>query len=196
MKKSLIAVGLAAAALIAGCGSADPATAGHGPSTAASTSSADHNAQDLAFAQEMVAHHAQAVDMAKLVPTRGTNAKVADLAKRVEAAQAPEIEKLNGWLKTWNAASTSMPGMDHGSSPGGSMPGMMSADDLGRLGQAKGAEFDRMWLDMMIPHHEGAIEMAKSELDQGSNADAKKLAQGIVDAQQREIAEMRNLLAA
>ncbi|MEO6084676.1 MAG: DUF305 domain-containing protein [Umezawaea sp.] len=197
MKKSLIAAGIATAVLIAGCGSDDMATMGHGSSSAAPTSAAGgQNAQDVTFAQAMVVHHAQAVDMAKLVPTRSTNAKVLDLAKRVEAAQAPEIDQLNGWLKAWNATSTSMPGMDHGSMSDGSMPGMMSADDMGKLAQVTGTEFDRMWLDMMIRHHEGAVEMSKTELAKGGNADAKELAKTIVDAQQQEIAEMRELLKA
>jgi len=75
-----------------------------------------------------------------------------------------------------------------------SMPGMMSDADTKKLEAAKGAEFDKMWLDMMIKHHQGAVDMAKTELTQGSNADAKALAQKIIDAQQAEITEMQGLL--
>ena len=195
MRKSLIGIataGVAVVALVAGCGGNDTAGPASTAPTATSNGQAGGNtAADVTFAQGMVPHHQQALDMAKLVPSRSTNAKVLDLAKRVEGAQDPEIQKMNGWLKAWGA-STSMPGMDHGSMPG--MSGMMSAEDMKMLEQSKGAAFDRMWLDMMIKHHEGAVEMAKTELQKGGNADAKKLAQDIVDAQQKEIAEMRDLL--
>ncbi|GGU26926.1 DUF305 domain-containing protein [Lentzea flava] len=201
MRKSLIgiaAAGAAVVALVAGCGGNDTAGMDHSSSSTApaatgSGQAAGHNADDVTFAQGMVPHHQQALDMAKLVPSRSTNAKVLDLAKRIEGAQDPEIQKMNGWLKEWGA-STSMPGMDHGSMPG--MAGMMSAEDMKMLEQAKGAPFDKMWLEMMIKHHEGAVEMAKTEVQKGGNADAKKLAQDIVDAQQKEITEMRELLKA
>ncbi|EOD66863.1 DUF305 domain-containing protein, partial [Amycolatopsis vancoresmycina] len=110
--------------------------------------------------------------------------KVIDLASRIEKAQDPEIRQMQGWLTTWGA------GMGHGS-----MPGMMSGADTQKLGQAKGAEFDKMWLGMMIEHHQGAVEMAKTELTKGSNADAKALARKIIDAQQAEITEMQGLLS-
>lgn len=202
MRKSLIGIGVttfAAVALVAGCSGNGATGMDHGSSPTASAATSNgqatgHNADDVAFGQGMVPHHAQAIDMAKLVPTRSSNPKVLDLAKRVEAAQDPEIKKMNEWLSAWGAP-TSTPGIDHGSGHG-SMPGLMSMEDMGKLGQAKGAEFDKMWLDMMIKHHEGAIEMAKTELQKGSNADAKKLAQEIIDAQQNEITEMQGLLRA
>ncbi|GAB2859828.1 DUF305 domain-containing protein [Lentzea nigeriaca] len=202
MKKSLIgiaAAGAAVVALVAGCGSGndmkgmDHSSSSTAPAATGSGKAAGNNADDVTFAQGMVPHHQQALDMAKLVPSRSTNAKVLDLAKRVEGAQDPEIQKMNGWLKEWGA-STSMPGMDHGSMPG--MSGMMSADDMKMLEQSKGAAFDKMWLEMMIKHHEGAVAMAKTELQKGSNADAKKMAQDIIDAQQKEITEMQGLLKA
>jgi uncharacterized protein (DUF305 family) len=78
-----------------------------------------------------------------------------------------------------------------GSAP---MTGMMSAQDMAKLQAAKGAEFDTMWLQMMIQHHQGAIDMAKTELSQGASTDAKALAQKIIDGQQAEITEMKGLL--
>jgi uncharacterized protein (DUF305 family) len=89
-----------------------------------------------------------------------------------------------------------MPGTGHGSGHGEAMPGAMSGADMAELEKAKGNAFDRMWLDMMIKHHEGAIEMARTELSQGVNSDAKSLAQQIIDGQQAEITEMRGLLSA
>jgi uncharacterized protein (DUF305 family) len=198
MKKSLIGITAAVVALVAGCsGNNDMAGMNHSstaPTPTSSSQAAGNNADDIAFAQGMVPHHQQAIDMAKLVPTRSQNPKVLDLAKKVEAAQDPEIKQMNEWLKAWGApTATSMPGMDHGSGHG-SMQGMMSAEDMKMLEQAKGAAFDKMWLEMMIKHHEGAVAMAKTELEKGSSADAKKLAQQIIDAQQKEITEMQGML--
>ncbi|NBH10611.1 DUF305 domain-containing protein [Amycolatopsis sp. SID8362] len=172
MRKNIFTLGLALlfAVVLGGCGS---------------PSGMDHNADDVAFAQQMVPHHSQALDMAKLVPSRSTNPKVLDLASRIEKAQDPEIQQMQGWLTTWGAG---MPGMTHGS-----MPGMMPDADMRKLEAAKGPEFDRMWLDMMVEHHQGAIDMANTELAKGGNADAKALARKIIDAQQAEITEMRSL---
>ncbi len=203
MRKTLIISGiaLASAMLLGACSGNDSMSGMQMSSSAPATPSgqqASHNADDVTFAQQMIPHHSQALDMAKLVPSRGTNPKVTGLASRIEKAQDPEIQQMQGWLNTWGAPSTStmpsmtggsMPGMDHG------MPGMMSDADMQKLEQAKGAEFDKMWLDMMIKHHQGAVDMAKTELEKGSNADAKALAQKIIDAQQAEITEMQGLLS-
>ena len=198
MRKTLIigGIALAAAVLLGACSSSDSPSGMSGmPSTSAPAPApgqqAGHNADDIAFAQQMIPHHSQALDMAKLVPSRSTNPKVLDLASRIEKAQDPEIKTMQGWLTGWGAPASSMPasmpGMDHG------MPGMMSDADMKKLEGAKGAEFDKMWLDMMIEHHQGAIDMAKTELSKGGNADAKALAQKIIDAQQGEITEMQGL---
>jgi uncharacterized protein (DUF305 family) len=201
MRKNFIISGivLASAALLGACSSSDsPSAMDHSssvpaPAPASSTQVAGHNADDVAFAQQMVPHHNQALDMAKLVPSRSTNPKVLDLASRIEKAQDPEIQQMQSWLTAWGAG---MPGMTQESMPGMNheMPGMMSGEDMKKLEGAKGAEFDKMWLDMMIRHHQGAIDMAKTELAKGGNAEAKALAQKIIDAQQAEITEMQSLL--
>jgi uncharacterized protein (DUF305 family) len=172
----------------------------HGSSSvSASASQGDHTQADVTFAQQMVPHHRQAVEMAKLVPSHSTNQKVLELASQIQQAQDPEIQKMTGWLQTWGAPAPTtgmnmpgmnMPGMDHGS-----MPGMMTSDDMTKLGQVKGAAFDRLWLQMMIQHHQGAVEMAKTELQQGASNEAKQLAQQIIDTQQKEIATMNQLLS-
>ncbi|HEX8869551.1 MAG TPA: DUF305 domain-containing protein [Lentzea sp.] len=141
---------------------------------------------DITFAQEMVPHHQQALEMAKLVPDRSSNEKVRGLAQRIEKAQDPEITRMNGWLKEWGAEMKSHEGHD--------MAGMMSGDEMAKLEKATGADFDKQWLDLMVQHHEGALVMARTELDQGKDADAKKLAQAIIDGQQQEITEMKDLL--
>lgn len=199
MRKSLIGfgvAGVAVVALVSGCsGGNDTADMQHN-STASSTQAADHNDHDVQFAQEMIVHHQQALDMAEMVPGRSTNAKVLDLAKRIEGAQDPEIRTMTAWLSKWGAAptSSSMPGMDHGSMDHGPGTGMMTAEEMTKLGQATGAEFDRMWLEMMIKHHQGAIDMSRTHIDKGGNAESKKLAQDIITAQQAEITEMQGLL--
>lgn len=144
----------------------------------------DHNQADVTFAQGMIPHHEQALAMAKLVGGRTADVKVVDLAARVERAQDPEIQQLAGLLEKWRAT----PSGEH------SAHGMMTDEDLGKLGQAKDAAFDRQWLEMMVKHHEGALAMAKTELRQGQNAEAKALAQKVIDGQQAEITEMRTLL--
>jgi uncharacterized protein (DUF305 family) len=197
MRKNFIISGfvLASAVLLGACGGNDsmPGMSSSSPAPSSAQAEAGHNADDVTFAQQMIPHHSQALDMAKLVPSRSTNPKVLDLASRIEKAQDPEIQQMHGWLTTWGAG---MPGMSQEPMPGmsGSMPGMMSDADLKQLQAAKGAEFDKMWLDMMIKHHQGAIDMAKTELTKGGNADAQALARKIIDAQQAEITEMRGLL--
>jgi uncharacterized protein (DUF305 family) len=193
MRKNFRITGLvlASAVLLGACSGTDSMSGMNSSSSA--PAAAGHNADDVTFAQQMVPHHGQALDMAKLVPSRSTDPKVLDLASRIEKAQDPEIRQMQGWLTTWGAG---MPGMTHESMPGmgGSMPGMMSADDMKQLEAAKGAEFDKVWLHMMIRHHQGAIDMAKTELAKGGDADAKALARKIIDAQQAEITEMQGLL--
>jgi uncharacterized protein (DUF305 family) len=214
-RKTLVGTALAVltlGAVLAGCSGTTTGDDMSSPITTASgAGQSDHNQADVTFAQQMIPHHRQALDMAELVSGRSSNAKVTDLATRVQKAQDPEIQRMTGWLKTWGAAPAapgmdmpgttsghSMPGMSGSSMPGtpgdAPMPGMMSDADMAKLQAAKGAEFDRMWLRMMVQHHQGAIDMAKTELAQGADADAKALAQKIIDGQQAEITEMQALL--
>ncbi|WP_189226210.1 DUF305 domain-containing protein [Saccharothrix coeruleofusca] len=205
MRKSLIGfgvAGVAAATLLAGCGGNDMADMRHDTTTtalsAASARQDGHNEQDVKFARDMIGHHQQALDMAAMVPGKSTNREVIDLGKRIAAAQEPEIKKMTEWLAKWGAApSTSTPDTDHGAGHGtghGSMPGMMTAEEMAKLNGATGADFDRMWLEMMIKHHQGALAMAKTEQGEGASTEAKELAEEIVKAQQAEITEMRGLL--
>lgn len=127
----------------------------------------------------MITHHQGAIDMAKLVPSRTQNPKIRDLATRIEQAQDPEIAEFRALLKKWGKeASAGHNG--HGS-------------DLAPLENASGADFDRKWTELMIEHHQSAVDMSTSELAKGSSPEAKALAQKIIDAQQAEITEMRSL---
>ncbi|MEV7548771.1 DUF305 domain-containing protein [Amycolatopsis sp. NPDC089917] len=181
---------LASFAVLTGCASSDTASSGHDMSTmkAPDPQQAGHNQADVAFAQGMIPHHEQALTMAKLVEGRTRDAKVVDLAARIQRAQDPEIQQLNGLLKSWGVAPSA------GHSEHGAMSGMMTEDDLAKLGKAKDAAFDKQWLEMMVEHHEGALAMARTALRQGSDAEVKALAQKVIDGQQAEITEMRALL--
>ncbi len=163
----------------------------------AGCASSDQNDADVTFAQQMVPHHEQAVEMADLAlaPARDASPEVRDLATRIKKAQGPEIREMKDWLDDWDA-DESMEGMDHGGDHGdhGSMEGMMSDSAMSDLGRARGAAFDRQWLQMMIEHHEGAVTMSRTEIADGKDADAKELAREITATQKKEIAEMKELL--
>jgi uncharacterized protein (DUF305 family) len=204
MRKYLLGIGAAAiAALVVGCSSSDTGASHEMDETSTSaestgsTDQAEHNDQDITFAQGMIPHHQQAIDMAEMAAEKASSAEVKDLASRIQAAQDPEIQQLTDMLEKWGAPTeptmtgeSDMPGMDHGDMSG---EGMMTDEEMQQLEGATGAEFDRMWVQMMIKHHQGAVDMAKTELEQGSNAEAKDLAQKIIDAQEAEIKEMQGL---
>jgi uncharacterized protein (DUF305 family) len=180
-----------------GMSAASSPSAGASQSTTGTAATGTHNNADVAFSTNMIPHHAQAVAMAGLAAVHATSAAVKDLAVKIKAAQAPEIAAMSGWLAGWGAkvpAATYATG-SMGSMTNGSMPGMMSDADMTALGRASGTAFDRMWLTMMISHHEGAIAMAKTELGQGQNTESKKLAQSIITGQSAEIVTMKSLLA-
>ncbi|OBI82336.1 DUF305 domain-containing protein [Mycobacterium sp. E740] len=153
---------------------------------------AGFNADDIAFATNMIPHHQQAVDLSELVPQRSTNPKVKALAEQISSAQGPEIQAMKVLLVQWNENPES--GSGHGGHGDGAMQGMVDDATMAKLKSLSGAEFDTLWLQSMIGHHQGAIEMAKAELANGENVDAKRLAQTMVDTQQAEIGEMNQLL--
>lgn len=200
------AAGIAAALTLAACGSTDHSGAGHetmpsGSGTAsvsAPAASADHNAADVTFASDMIPHHQQALEMADLAGQKASNAQVKSLAADIRAAQDPEIRTMSGWLSQWGQPVPSVTGghdmadMSHGE--GETMDGMMTDEEMQRLAAASGADFDRLWLELMIKHHQGAVSMATTAGSAGKSAEVKALAKQIVDAQQAEIATMQQLL--
>ena len=179
---------VAATLTLAACGSNDSTSSGSG--------SGDHNKQDITFASDMIPHHQQAIEMARMAKAHAGSTDVKQLADDIEAAQGPEIKTMTGWLRAWgeDAPSSSMSGMGGMGGASGDVPGMMSDDDMTMLGQATGATFDQMWLKGMIVHHEGAVEMANTEIAKGKNADAIDLANRIKAAQTKEIAMMKKTL--
>ncbi len=151
---------------------------------------------DVTFALDMIPRHQQAIEMADLAESRAESQEVKALATDIEAAQGPEIETLTGWLESWgeDVPDEGMSGMDHGDMSSDDMGGMMTADEMADLDTASGAEFDQMFLTMMIEHHEGAIEMAEVELDEGEHAGTLDLAESIIESQRAEIELMESML--
>ena len=196
------AVSVGAALALAGCGSSNSSGSsdhngmpgmGSTSTTTSASSSSGHNQADITFAANMIPHHQQAVEMADLALKQASNAKVKALAADVKAAQDLEIQTMTGWLKAWGQpVPTPMAGHDMSQMSG--MDGMMSAEEMSKLQAAQGADFDRMWLQMMTKHHQGAVAMATTEKAQGQNPDAKALAEQIITAQTKEIAAMAQIL--
>ncbi len=179
----LLAAALVATLALASC--AGTATT----DTAASSDAAAFNDADVTFAQMMIPHHEQAVEMSDdLLAKDGIDPAVVTLATEIKAAQEPEITQLKDWLTEWNADENSMSGMGDGSD------GMMSADDMTALQDASGSAASELFLEQMTAHHEGAVAMAQIEVDNGSNADAQALAANIIATQTAEIAVMADLL--
>lgn len=180
---------------LAGCGSSDD-----GP---ASTSGdpAGHNAADVTFANQMIPHHAQALAMVDLSMGRELSPELQQLTDAIRDAQAPEIELMADWLQSWGEEVPETM-RDHANAHGdgeldeamAEMPGMMSSERLSDLGDARDVDFEQLWLTMMVEHHEGAIEMATTELADGQHAETLALAQSIIDGQTAEIETMKALL--
>ena len=198
----LIVATVAATVLLTGCASSSMSSAempaGHSSSSGAVVATGSD--ADVTFAQLMISHHEQAVQMADMALQQSTSAEVTDLATQIKAAQDPEIGQMRGWLQQWGAPEQ-MDGMGHGDmghgdtdSGGQSAGGMMSDEDMGALGDASGADFDRMWLTMMIAHHEGAIKMAEQVKAESTNPDVIALADAVVAGQKKEIDTMQQLL--
>lgn len=187
-------------AVLAACGSDDPASS----ATTAMTSPADTSGEaaattlndaDVEFAQGMIAHHEQAIEMAEIAldPNIGAGPEVVDLATRIKGAQDPEVELMTGWL---TAAGQPVEMDTSGGHDMTSMEGMMTAEQMDAMAASTGPEFDQMWLEMMIAHHQGAISQSQTVKANGSNPDVLALADQIITAQQAEIAEMQAQITA
>lgn len=200
MLKSITALVAALATLFAltSCGGGseeDPAPAAH-----TASDGEQFNDADVAFASDMIQHHAQALAMVDETMGRELSPQVRRLAEDIRSAQGPEIQTMTGWLTAWDQPVPETM-RDHANADGGDMdmssdmPGMMSQEQMDELAAASGADFERLFLTMMIEHHQGAVEMAEAEQRDGANPGAIDLAEQIVTAQEREIAAMQRLLS-
>lgn len=189
-----ILASLAAGLLLLGACSSSSDDGGSSASTI--PASATFNATDVGYAQGMIPHHAQAIEMAGLAPDRSTNAKVLELAAAIKAAQGPEIAELQGWLREWGQKVPPADG-DHDMSayPSMTMTGMLSDADMDRLAAETGTEFDRLFLEAMILHHEGAVDMAEEEVADGKAPETVGQAKRVIRDQTAEIAEIEAILA-
>lgn len=157
--------------------------------TPSASSQGAYNAADAMFAQMMIPHHEQAVEMSGIVLAKpGLDPRVTQLAEQIKAAQAPEIATQRGWLRAWGQPTEMAGDAGHG------MDGMMTPDDLAQLRAANASEAARLFLTQMIAHHEGAVTMARAEQGAGSNPEAVAMATSIVDSQTHEIDAMKSLL--
>ncbi len=204
-----VAAIVATAALVVGAcsnsttDSQEPPTSPIGASSSVAGDQAKHNDVDVAFAQGMIAHHQQAIEMSDmLLAKQGIDPQIVSLAHQIKSAQGPEIEEMQGWLRDWDVASTApaptttgmpgnMPGMP---GMGGTGHGMMSGADMAALQSAQGAEAGRLFLTQMIEHHQGAIMMAQHEIHHGQFPASVEMARNIVTTQQDEISAMQKML--
>lgn len=199
--RALGALGALALALgLTACGEDDPSGA------TGQVSATEHNDADVAFASDMIQHHAQALSMVDLTLGRRLDRPVEDIVEEMRATQSAEIETMSDWLVGWDEKvpetmrdhssaghekgdiGDTMAGMD------ADMPGMMTVEEMTDLQGASNAEFQDLWLGMMIEHHEGAVEMANAELADGRYEPTVDLAESIVSSQSEEIDAMRALL--
>jgi uncharacterized protein (DUF305 family) len=167
MKRFLLA--LISVLILSGCASSSQVNSEFSPT-------------DINFAEMMIPHHQQAIEMSEIALLNTTNPEVLQLAQEIKDAQAPEIDLMKSWA-----------GVKVSSHAGHTMDGMLSEDELNELREAKGADFDALFLKGMIKHHEGAIEMAQDVLA-SENKVVADLGSSIIAAQQLEIATMKELL--
>jgi uncharacterized protein (DUF305 family) len=187
--------GMTASSQPAAASSAAAVSASPAPVTPGPAAQGAHNAADVAFATDMISHHGQAVQMSDMLMTRGSDPTVKALAEKIKAAQAPQIATMSGWLKGWGQTVPDPYATMADQMGGMGMKGIMTEAQMHRLDIAKGTAADQVFLTLMPEHHQGAIDMAKTEVKGGANADAKKLAQAIISAQTTEIAQMKTILA-
>jgi len=175
-----ILIALAAAVLLAAC-------ARSAATQATSGKAAAFNDADVRFLQDMISHHQQAIEMAKLVDGRTQRPELVKLAATITAGHSAEIRTMQGFLTRWNRPAPAARGTGHDESQA---PGMLGQGQLDWLQTLKGAQFDLGFVTMMWTHHGGAVAIAEAELAAGSLAAVKTLARQMIAAQQAEIRQM------
>lgn len=168
-----------------------------GSAAPSAESGGEFNDADAMFVTMMLPHHEQAVDVSELILAKdGVDEEVVSLAEEIRDAQQPEIEQMEELLEDWELDDDDAD-TDEGEADDdtGDADGMMSEADIDALEDADAATAQRLYLEGMIAHHEGAVDMAKAEIDEGINPDALALAQTIVDTQTAEIESMEKLVS-
>lgn len=164
---------------------------------------------DVGFARDMRQHHAQAVEMSSLVLDRTNDPAIRTLARDIELTQQQQIGQMYGWLDLWDLPQSSsqsamawmgeemdnMPGHDMSNMTAATMPGMASDEEIDMLTQARGEEADRIFLQLMIPHHQGALSMAEAAMNNAETPQVRRLADTILQSQSAELRVLRSMLA-
>lgn len=185
-----VAAVLATAVVVSSCSKTEDHTE-HATSTAPTSQAvAVHNADDVMFAQMMIPHHQQAIDLSAMASVHTTNQAVRMLAGKISGEQQSEIDTMKALLVQWDVDPATA---DH-SGHGAAMQGMVDDATMTKLKSLNGPQFDTLWLQAMIGHHQGAIEMAKAEIANGQSADLTAMAKSVVTAQQAEIDQMKQML--
>jgi uncharacterized protein (DUF305 family) len=185
-KIAILSVVLAGAVALSGCTINIGTAADDRHGMMSHDDSSNYSSQDIMFAQMMIPHHQQGVDMGTLAETLASNAEVKTIAAQIKAEQTPEIEQMKSWLSDSNAGKE----MGHEMAMGG----MLSTTEMKSLENATGAEFDKLYVAGMIGHHEGAVQMAQMVL-LSANPEAKALGEAIVESQTKQITFLKALLA-
>lgn len=192
-------------AVLAGCTSQSddqaPIIAPQGPGEQARTLSPDDvgtdrwvapSEADLRYVARMIVHHRQALDMTALAPDRAQDETVRGLASRIHDTQGPEIAAMEQWQRQYaenapaHGHSAELPDVGHES-----MPGMATEEQVAALAAARGADFDRLFLQLMIAHHEGAVRMAVEVLSTGRDVRVEEMANDVAASQTDEIDRMK-----
>ncbi|MGB3633920.1 MAG: DUF305 domain-containing protein [Rubrobacteraceae bacterium] len=155
-----------------------------------------NNSAEAGFARDMMVHHAQAVEMAEIIRPKTENDRINTLATDITLTQQAQIGQMQGWLNVWDLplAGTEPAMTWMGMSTEGRMPGMASQEEINRLRNLPPDEADKLFLQLMIPHHEAAIPMSNAVLDETSNPVVERLANAIVASQESEISIMQEML--
>lgn len=199
--RSIVMAGVAAVAavVLSACGTqttdaSSPAGSGNqaggmtampGMSQPASQGSASWNKTDVAFVQMMIPDHQMVAKMNALAAQKAASSKLKTLAAQMQDGQAQTVDKLQGWLQAWGQSSGQMAGM--------TMPGAMTQKDMDMLKSMKGMNFDMMFAQMMIKHHQGSVQMARDEQAKGTSQEAKAMAADMVTTQEKQIAQLRSI---
>jgi uncharacterized protein (DUF305 family) len=156
-----------------------------------------YNNADVWFVRHMIPHHQQAIEMSDIVLAKpGIDSRVTELANKIKSAQAREIQQMQDWLNQWgNSPMPTMAPGDMQMPAHGGMPGMLSERELNALREANAVDASRLFLTQMIAHHEGAISVAQTEIEEGHYRPAVAMARSIVSTQQQEIDTMKGILA-
>ena len=189
LRIGVVAAALALLAVLGGCSDGDGGSAD--PSASANQA---FNKADVKFAQTMIPHHEQAIEMSDIILAKsGVDPEVTKLAQQIKDAQGPEMTTMTGLLTAWNQPLIP----DHGAEADEhhwAAEGMLTPEEMQELKAADGPTGQQLFLEGMIEHHEGAVAMVQDEIDNGENPDAVKLAQAIKDGQTAEIETMQKLL--